>query len=180
MRFLKDNTLAVVIDIQERLLPHMQEAEKLSANCQTLLQGLSALGVPVFLSEQYVKGLGETIEPIKSLCDSAPRGEKRSFSCCDDPEMMTQIEAFGKKQILLFGIETHVCVLQTALDLLERNYDVAVIADCVSSRRESDNRIALDRLLQEGTRVSTYESILFELTRSSSAGEFKTISKLVK
>jgi nicotinamidase-related amidase len=180
MRFLRDNSLLLVIDIQERLFPHMHEAENLNKNCQILLQGLKALGVPLYLSEQYVRGLGETIEPIKSLCANASRGEKRSFSCCDDSNMMKAINDSGKKQIILIGIETHVCVLQTALDLLAENYKPIVIADCVASRREADKRIALLRLRDEGVRVSTYESILFELTRSSSAEEFKTISKLVK
>lgn len=180
MRFTKDNSLLLIIDIQERLFPHMSNADKLSENCQILLKGLTELSVPAFLSEQYVKGLGETIEPIKSLLAESKSAEKRSFSCCDDPEMMKAIESFNRKEIILIGIETHVCILQTAIDLLEKEYKVVVIADCVSSRNEADKRIALDRIRQEGGRVSSYESILFELTRSSSAAEFKSISKLVK
>jgi nicotinamidase-related amidase len=180
MRFTRSNSLVLVVDIQERLFPHMLDSETLSKNCQKLLQGLTALAVPVYLSEQYVRGLGETIAPIKSLVASAKRGEKRSFSCCDDPDMFAEIAKFDRKQIILIGIETHVCILQSGLDFLAKGYDVMVIADCVSSRRESDKHVAIERLRQEGARISTYESILFELTRSSTAEEFKIISNLVK
>ena len=180
MRILKESSLGLIIDIQERLYPHMDQHELLLKNTGILLSGLQALEIPVLLTEQYSKGLGTTLEEIKLRLSDYKPIEKISFSCCDDNSFMKALAASGKSQIIICGIETHVCVMQTVIDLLEKDFIPVVIADCVSSRSPTDKHIALERMRQEGAIVSTFESILFELARLAGTDTFKTISKLVK
>lgn len=180
MRVLKANTVGVVVDIQERLFPHIDGYEQLEKNCETLVKGLKALEVPVIVSEQYKKGLGNTIDSIDCLVKDDKHIEKMAFSCCDEPQLMETLELTTKRFVILAGIEAHICVLQTAIDLQERGFHPVVIEDCVSSRNPANKQNAMNRLRQEGVIVSTYESILFELCRYAGSDAFKTISKLVK
>ncbi|MCU4166355.1 hydrolase [Carboxylicivirga caseinilyticus] len=180
MRVLKDNAVAMIVDIQERLFPHIYEHEQLAKNVEILIQGLQALEVPVVVSEQYKKGLGETIEPIEKLIATDPHIEKMAFSCCDEPKLMEKTELTGKRFVILAGMETHICVLQTAIDLLERGYHPVVVEDCVSSRTLANKQNAIERMRQEGVIITSYESLLFELCRYAGSDVFKTISKLVK
>jgi len=180
MRVLKDNTIGIIVDIQERLFPHIEGHEQLARNVEILIKGLQALEVPVVVSEQYKKGLGNTIETIESLVDSNPHIEKMAFSCCDEPRLMEKMELTSKRFIIIAGIEAHICVLQTAIDLIERGYHPVVIEDCVGSRNPANKQNAIERLRKEGVIISTYESILFELCRYAGNDTFKTISKLVK
>ena len=180
MRILKDRTAALVIDIQERLFPLIHEHEKLARNISILIQGLKILGIPVFATEQYVKGLGPTIEPVAAALGTVQRVEKMSFSCCDEPRIMEGIAVTGKENIIIAGIESHVCVLQTALDLKRNGYIPVVVEDCVSSRRPNDKIQAIERLKHDGAIITTYESILFELLRYSGTEQFRGISRLVK
>lgn len=180
MRILKEHSIAVFIDIQERLFPFIQDKDQLEQNLSTLLAGMKALEIPLLVTEQYTKGLGFTILPLKMELQGQEFIEKTSFSCCDEPGFITALNAAGKQNVILCGIETHVCVLQTVLDLLQAGYQPIVIEDCVSSRKLSDKRTAIERMRQEGAVISSLESILFELTRYSGNETFKTISKLVK
>jgi nicotinamidase-related amidase len=180
MRILTVRTVAVIIDVQERLYPHIHENEKLEKNLRTLISGLKILEIPLILTEQYPKGLGSTIPSLKEMLQSFPRIEKISFSCCDEPVFMKSLADSGKKCILVAGIESHVCVLQTVIDLLNQNFLPVIIEDCVSSRNLNDKRVALKRMRGEGAIISTTESILFELLRVSGTEQFKAISKLVK
>jgi len=180
MRILKDNTAGLIIDIQERLYPFIFENEKLTKNVSKLIEGLKIIGVPIFVTEQYVKGLGSTIEPVSILLGSIPRIEKMSFSCCDEPRVMEGLALSGKDNIIIAGIESHVCVLQTVIDFIHNGYHPVVVEDCVSSRNENDKRIAIDRMRQEGAIITTCESVLFELLRYSGTEQFKGISRLVK
>jgi len=180
MRILKERTAALVIDVQERLYPFIFENEKLTRNMTTLIEGLKIIGVPIFVTEQYVKGLGPTIEPVANLLGTHPHIEKMTFSCCDEPRVMEGIAVTGKENIILAGIESHVCVLQTAIDLKRNGYQPVVVEDCVSSRRENDKRIAIERMRHEGVIITTCESILFELLRYSGTEQFRGISRLVK
>ncbi len=177
MRILKKSTVAVIIDIQEKLHPHIHEHEIIERNTRILIQGLE---VPIIVTEQYTKGLGNTISGIGEVLVSPGRIEKIAFSCCDVPEFMEAVSLTRKKHIILAGEETHVCVLQTALDLLEAGYSPIVVADCVSSRKPFSKQIALKRMEQEGVVLTTYESILFELLRYAGNDTFKMISRLVK
>jgi nicotinamidase-related amidase len=206
MRIILEQTSALLIDVQERLFPHMYEQETLEHNLPILLTGLRILGVPLLVTQQYTKGLGSTIPALqetlgwttssafaaqKRAANTDPAGtpvptgdapyiEKIAFSCFDEPAFTKAFEALGRKRILLAGIEAHVCVLQTAVDLQQAGYTPVVIENCTSSRRENDKRIAFERLRAEGILVSTYESILFELTREAGTDTFRAISRLVK
>ena len=180
MRIIKDNTAAVVIDIQERLFPHMFNKTQLEMNVQILLSGLEILGIPVLLTEQYSKGLGSTIPSIKSSLVKTRPIEKLTFSCCGENRFITELNKINKKYIILAGIEAHVCVLQTVLDLVEFGFQPVLVEDCVSSRRENDKLIAIERIQKSGAIVTTYESILLELCQIAGTEKFKQISKLIK
>lgn len=180
MRILREETLALVIDIQERLLPVMFQKELVVKNTSILLNGLNELEIPISISQQYTKGLGETVEEIKACFIDFQAFEKRDFSCCDEKEIITHLKKQGKKNILVCGIEAHVCVLQTAVDLKDAGFNPIVVLDCVSSRSKENLELAKERFRFENILMTSYESILFELTRSSSASEFRAISKLVK
>jgi nicotinamidase-related amidase len=180
MRILKDRSAALIIDIQERLYPFIYENDKLTKNVSKLIEGLKIIGIPIFVTEQYVKGLGPTIEPVAALLGNHPRIEKMSFSCCDEPRVMEGIAVTGKENIIIAGIESHVCVLQTVIDLNRNGYHPIVVEDCVSSRNENDKKIAIERMRQEGAIITTSESILFELLRYSGTEQFRGISRLVK
>lgn len=180
MRIKKENTAALVIDIQERLLPVMDQNDVILENSVKLLNGMAALEVPVMVTQQYTKGLGDTVEAVKEVIPEFSFYEKTSFSCYDEPEFALALENSGKHNVIIIGIESHVCVQQTVIDLLAQGFQPIVVADCVSSRNASDKAVAIERMRQEGAIVTTYESILFELTRSAKAPAFRTISKIVK
>jgi nicotinamidase-related amidase len=180
MRILKEQTVGLIIDVQEKLFPHIYHSEVLEKNIHILIEGLKTLGIPIIVTEQYTKGLGFTIPSLSSSLEGISRLEKKSFSCCDDPGFLNEIQRVNKKNVIIAGIESHVCVLQTCIDLLEQDYQPVVIEDCVSSRRQNDKETAMRRLIQEGVLISNYESILFELARYSGTESFKVISKLVK
>jgi len=180
MRITKENTTGLVIDIQDRLFPVMWEKERFLKNCQILIQGMNELGLPLVVTQQYTKGLGETVESIKSVLSDFQSIEKRDFSCCDEPAVNLKLAELQSKNVIICGIESHVCVLQTAIDLKEAGYHPVVVMDCVSSRSPESIELAKERFRFEGIMMTSVESILFELTRSSAAPEFKTISKLVK
>ncbi len=180
MRILKENTVGVVIDIQERLVPVMEESEQLIENCSKLIRGLQILELPLFVTQQYTKGLGETVEEIKSVINDFNPIEKKDFSCYDEPVFAQKLALSGAKNVIICGIEAHVCVLQTAIDLKAAGYNPVVVFDCVASRSFDNVDLAAERFRFEGIMMTSLESILFELTRSAGAPEFKEISKLVK
>ncbi len=180
MRILKENTLGLVIDYQERLLPHIYENQQLLANTLVLIEGLKALEIPLIVTEQYRKGLGITVPEIKNLFSPFNPMEKVSFSCYDDQGIGKALAATGQKSVVICGIEAHVCVLQTAIDLMENNYMPVVVADCISSRKPDDKQTAIKRMRQEGIIITSCEAILFELCRAAGTDQFKAISKLVK
>jgi nicotinamidase-related amidase len=180
MRILKENTIGLVIDIQERLVPVMEENEQFVENCSKLIQGLQILGLPLFVTQQYTKGLGETIDEIKSVIKDFQYIEKKDFSCFDEPVFAEKLALSGALNVIICGIESHVCVLQTALDLKEAGYVPVVVMDCVSSRSFDNIDLASERFRYEGIMMTSLESVLFELTRSAGDPAFKEISKLVK
>ncbi len=180
MRITKENTVGLIIDIQERLFPAMREKEALLKNTLTLVKGLTELKISLLVTQQYSRGLGETIPEIKSVIPDFEFIEKRSFSCCDEPFFMESLKKTEVKNVIICGIESHVCVLQTAVDLKDAGFNPVVVMDCVSSRTKDSIKIAKERFRFEGILMTSFESILFELTRSSLAPEFKAISNLVK
>lgn len=180
MRIVKEHTAALVVDIQERLVPVMHEQERLISTTTMLIKGILTLKVPLLVTQQYTKGLGDTVPEIKNLIPGFTHIEKRDFSCCDEPALMTALGLLNVKNVIICGIESHVCVLQTAVDLKSAGYNPVVVVDAVSSRYAGNIELAKERYRYEGIMMTSAESILFELTRSSSAPDFKTISALVK
>jgi len=180
MRILKENSIGVVIDIQERLVPVMEESEVFVENSKKLIQGLQILGLPLLITQQYTKGLGETIDEIRALIPEFQYIEKKDFSCFDEPVFADNLALSGAINVIICGIESHVCVLQTAIDLKSAGYNPVIVMDCVSSRLFDNVDLAAERFRLEGIMMTSYESILFELTRSAGAPGFKEISKLVK
>jgi len=180
MRILSNQTIGVAIDFQERLFPHIFQNEELTQNVIKLVSGLKILNIPILVTQQYTKGLGKTIEPIANVLGNYKTIEKSSFSCCDEPDFMHELKNQQRKQVLVFGIEAHVCVLQTTLDLLAEGYQPIVVEDCISSRSLYNKQVAVERMRWEGAIISTCESMLFELLRYSNVAEFKRISTIVK
>lgn len=176
----RHHTLALCVDIQERLLPHIHGHEELVRRSATLIKGLRILDVPIIVTEQYTKGLGTTVPEISAALGTYQPIEKMSFSCCGNPDVEAAVLSSKRHQIIVFGIEAHVCVQQTVLDVLMQGHKVVVIDDCVSSRSANDARVAIERMRQAGAVISTMESVLFELLRVSGTQEFKSISALVK
>jgi len=180
MRILKENTVAVIIDVQEKLFPHMFEKEMLRKNLNILMQGINILGLPAILTEQYTKGLGPTIPSLREYVKEYSSVEKTAFSCCDESVFMSKLREMKVNFVILAGIEAHVCVLQTAIDLLQNGFLPVIIEDCTSSRKIKDKAIAIKRMAREGAIISSCESILFELLRFSGNEQFKAVSRLIK
>lgn len=171
--------IALVIDIQERLLPAMAGSKALLEKTQLFLQGLKELEVPVLFTEQYPRGLGSTVSEVKEIFPNACYIEKTQFSAWTD-ETKEYFNALDADEVILFGIEAHVCVLQTAEALLQEGYRVTLVRDLVSSRKESDCETGVSYMRDLGARISTYESELFKILGNAKSEHFKAISKLVK
>lgn len=180
MKIRVEDALFCLVDVQERLYPHMSNKDVVEKNLVTLVKGLRVHGIPFIVNEQYKKGIGETIPSIQELTKDYPHFEKTTFSCCGNEDGLNAIKTSGRDTVILAGIETHVCVLQTAIDLLEEGFKVVLVTDCVNSRKEKDKEMAITRLVQAGAIPTTYESLLFELTVNAKHPVFKEISKLVK
>lgn len=180
MQIKRQNCLAMIIDDQIKLLPSISDSEQLLKNTGILIQGLKILNIPMIITQQYTKGLGMSDPSIFTYAQTTSYFEKRSFSCMGDPQIRQYIQNSNYKQIILCGIETHICVLQTALDLLHDDYEVILVEDCVSSRRSSDKNCAIRRIEKAGAIITTYESLLFELMETSLYPRFKEISQLIK
>jgi len=180
MRINLEDTLFCLIDVQEKLFPHMRNKKKLLKTLPILIKGLKTLKAPIIVNEQYKKGIGETIPILQELVSEYTAYEKTTFSGCKTTEILTALKTSGKKNIIVAGIETHVCVLQTCIDLLENGFNVILVTDCCGSRKQQDHKMAIKRLIQAGVIPTTYESILFELTVDSKNPHFKAISALIK
>ena len=180
MRLLRDNTVAVCVDYQEKLMPAIKDAETVLNNAEKLIKGLKVLGVPVLVTQQYTKGLGGTVEPVHGALGEYEPYDKLCFGAYDEDEFKKLVDETGRRSVLVFGTETHICVLQTALGLKEAGFDVIFVDDCCGSRKDSDKESGLRRAMCEGVRVSSLELVLFELTKVAGNEMFKAISKLVK
>ena len=180
MRISHAHVTALVVDIQERLFPHIHENVRLAERCAMLIKGLRILDVPIIVTQQYTKGLGPTIAPIAEALGDFDPYEKMSFSCCGNPDVEAMLLSRHGHQVIVMGIETHVCVLQTVIDIQEQGRTAVVVEDCVSSRSANDKRIAIERMRAAGAIITTAESLLFELMVGSDHESFKQISALVK
>lgn len=183
LRLERARTQLVVVDIQEKLLPFISEHEQVLAQAGRMIRAAVELDLPITVSEQYVRGLGPTRPEINDALggpENFERFEKLAFSLCRDEPLRHRVVALKRPQVLLVGIETHVCVLQTALDLLGVPAQPVVLADAVGSRRPQDHAMALERMRPAGVVVSTVESAIFELLERSGTELFKRILPIVK
>ena len=175
-----DRSVLLVIDVQEKLLRVISKREKLVDNLQRLIKGIQVLEVPVLLTEQYPQGLGPTTKEIALLLTNTKPIPKTSFSCCGDGAFLKELEKLDKSQVLISGIESHVCVYQTAADLICSDYEVHAISDAISSRTEENRETGLKMMNQLGVNVTSTETVLFELLKVAEGDRFKAISHIVR
>ena len=175
-----ENTALVVIDIQDRLVRAMPNKEKLLDSISRLVRGAVVLEVPIILTEQYPQGLGETLPELKELMPGVTPVEKTCFNCGDEEGFQKELKASGRKQVLICGIESHICVYQTAMALLREGYQVQVVVDCVDSRQAENKEVCLARMSAAGIGLMTTEMVLFELLKVGRGDKFKQISGIVK
>ena len=176
----RDDTAFVAIDFQERLVPAMSGKEKLTEKTERLAKGMQALGIPTVVTQQYTKGLGSTIPSIAEALGEFEPIDKFTFGCMENEEFAARIKELGRKNIVICGIEAHICVQQTALQLIEAGYNVYLVVDCISSRSEEDKLWAVTRMGEAGAVITTYEAVLYEILRNSKADGFKAVSAIVK
>ena len=173
----------LVVDVQEKLLPAMHEGERMVERCAVLLQAAHRLGIPVTISEQYRKGLGATVARLDAIKGDAVVMEKMHFSCAADPAIAAHVEGLaraGRAQLVICGIESHVCVTQSALGFKAMGLPVTVVADAVASRRPESAALALTRMSAAGVTVANTEMAVFEWLHQAGTPEFKELSKLIK
>ena len=181
MRLQRANTVLVIIDVQEKLMPVIDGAKAVLRNVERLIRGFHTLAIPVLLTEQYVKGLGPTVEAIReALADAYRPIAKDCFSAQGCDAFAAQLSALERRQVVVAGVETHVCVYQTVLDLLSAGFEVTLAADAMSSRTPDNRSTALQRMVSEGAKLSSTEMVLFELAGVSGTDEFRAISRLIR
>ncbi len=177
----RKNTALLVIDVQEKLFPYVENSCHVIQTIQKAVRGFQILGLPIFATEQYPQGLGHTVAPLKGLLGEKQTYHiKTAFSCLDDPSIKQFFLEQPVTDWVLVGIEAHVCILQTAKDLLAEGKHVTILNDAISSRSIYDFSTAIAELRDCGARITSTETVLFELLRHSKAMEFKEISQLIK
>lgn len=176
-----EQAVLVVIDVQEKLAPAMDQDlyGQLLLHANLLIEGFKALDLPIIATEQYSKGLGHTVTELNGATEQHCI-EKMAFSCCGEESFVTALDQSGAKQVLVVGMESHVCVLQTVLDLLDRGYVVHLVSDAVSSRFKSDYDNAISTAARAGAVITTTETALFQLVKVAGTAGFKAVSKLVR
>jgi nicotinamidase-related amidase len=176
------NPVLVIVDVQERLFNAMdaERRDDMVANVKILVSAARRLDVPVIVTEQYPRGLGRTLPELRALLGDAPPFEKTAFSCAGADGFMDRVRALGADQVILTGIEAHVCVLLTALDLVAHGFRVSVVADAVCSRRPANLEIGLDQARQAGAVVTATETVVFQLLGSADSDAFRELSKLLR
>ncbi len=176
----KTDSVLVVIDIQEKLVPAMDQRENVYVNCNHLLEATKLLDVPVVVTEQYPRGLGPTVNEIKENIPDYTPLEKVTFDCCKGDGFLEKISSLNKKQIIVTGMETHICVLQTCLSLIKEGYTVHLVGDAVCSRKKNDFKTARELIRDAGGVITCTETVLFQLLEKAGTPEFKNISKRIK
>jgi nicotinamidase-related amidase len=176
-----DETGLIVIDVQEAFRPVIDRFDETVANCRILVEGFGILGAPVIVSQQYPKGLGQTVpELAEVLPDGTPVCDKLRFSAVGVPNLDAAIADAGRRRWVVCGIESHVCVNQTAHDLIAAGYQVTLATDAISSRTPANRQVGIDKCAAAGTVVSSTEAVLFEMLAQAGSDEFKAISRLVR
>jgi nicotinamidase-related amidase len=175
----RDEAVFILIDIQEKFLPVIYDMDIVIKNANILTKSASILNIPLIVTEQYPKGLGHTVDEI-GLDKEQEVIEKISFDCFECGDFKQKLKSLDVKSLVIFGIEAHVCVLQTALGAIASGYEAYVVADAVSSRTQENKNLALERIRQSGVFVVSTEMILFQLMERAGTDEFKAVSKLIK
>ena len=175
-----DQSLLLVVDVQEKLAPAIHDGAAAIANNRRLLASAAQLGIPVFVSEQYVRGLGGTVADLLPLPVGAQLIEKMHFSCTREPGFLEKLAQTGRRQIIVTGMETHVCVLQTVLGLLEAGYTVFLVEDAASSRTPENRMAAIARMRAAGTCIVTTEMVVFEWLQKAGTNDFRALLPLIK
>jgi len=170
----------LIVDVQERLTPVMTDPRRVIHHCGLLIRAAQRLEIPVLASEQYPKGLGPTMIDLRQMLPESDILAKTHFSAAADPEIIRRIGELGRPQVVLAGIESHVCVLQSALDLKSRDFDPVVVMDACASRRPESEQMAWGRLRQEGVPLVSVEMAIFEWLHQAGSAEFKDLSTLIR
>ncbi len=176
----KNDGVLVIVDIQERLAAVMSERKKVVDNCLHLIELARLLDIPVILNEQYPKGLGPTVSEIREALQRYEPLEKITFSCCKGPAFPERLAGTERKKIILVGMETHVCVLQTCIGLLKEGYAVHAVSDAICSRTKDSYQTAIEFMRDAGAVISCTETVLFQLLEKAGTEEFKIISRRIK
>ncbi|MDR3615161.1 MAG: hydrolase [Candidatus Obscuribacterales bacterium] len=175
-----ENSLLLIIDVQEKFREHIHNFQETMHNIVVMAKGAKLLDVPVFVTEQYPHGLGKTVKEIAEVVELAQEFEKTAFSCCQDSNFNEALKKASKQQIVVCGIEAHVCVSQTVLDLLHMGYRVHVVVDAVSSRSLENKNRGLQKMQTAGALMTTVEMSLLELVGDSAKPVFKGVQRLIK
>ncbi|HCC69282.1 MAG TPA: hydrolase, partial [Nitrospiraceae bacterium] len=176
----RDNSALLIIDIQDRLAAAMEARDEVIKNCSHLIELAKMLDIPIILTEQYPKGLGETVTEIKDALPVYRPIKKLTFSCCEEPNFLNEIKGLNKRTIILTGMETHICVLQTCIGLLQEGYNVHVVSDAVCSRTKWNWQTGIEFMRDAGAVRTCTETVLFQLLKVAGTEEFKVISKRIK
>jgi nicotinamidase-related amidase len=176
----REDSILLLVDIQERLFPTIHERQAMETEIVRLGRAAEILGVPVVISEQYPKGLGRTLPSVRNAAPGAGILEKTSFSCAANEALMGTIRGLDRGSVVIAGIEAHICVLQTALDLIRRGYRVHVASDATGSRIPRNHRVGTERAAHGGAVITSVETVLFEWLRRSDATHFKAVQALIK
>jgi nicotinamidase-related amidase len=176
----REDAVLVVVDIQERLAVVMSEREKVVRNTLHLIETAKLLRIPVILTEQYPKGLGPTVQEIRDALPSCKPVEKLTFSCCGEPSFVKALASTGRKKVILCGMETHVCVLQTCIGCLKAGYAVHAVRDAICSRTKENYRTGIEFMRDADAVITGTETVLFQLLEKAGTEEFKTIAKRIK
>ncbi|PID00933.1 hydrolase [Sporosarcina sp. P29] len=175
-----NQTVFVLVDVQGKLAQIVNESKELHDNLEKLIKGLQVLDVPILWLEQYPDGLGPTTETLSNLLEGQQPIAKMTFSAMGNEEFVNQLEKLGRKQVLIAGIETHICVYMTAADLVKHGYEVEVVVDAVTSRTEANKMIGLQKMKHLGVSGTCVETALYELLGKAGTDEFKQVLKVIK
>ena len=176
----RTNAVLIIIDIQGNLAQAMHDKENIFANNVKMIQGFKAFSLPIIVTEQIPQKLGQTIPQIAAQLEGINPIAKETFSCWDDRNFTKQLKGLSRRHIVLAGIECHVCVYQTALDLISNGYTVHLVTDCVSSRTPENRQVGIEAIKSAGAHLTSTEMVLFELLRTAADPKFKDIFKIVK
>jgi nicotinamidase-related amidase len=180
MKLKNDRSILVIIDVQTKLLSVMYNYPLLLENLKKLIRGAQVLDIPIIYTEQYPKGLGETHPEIACLLTEIEPIAKMAFSCCSENKFIDELHRINRDQVIICGIESHICVYQTCRDLIDKKYEVHLVNDCISSRKLENTELTVSKLQLYGVYPTSVEMALFEMLKDASNDAFKQISKIVK